>query len=156
MQRYSSGVWESDRDPARGRLGFGPRPTSARWRQEHPGYLAGESLLATEDRHLTRRCCGQHRYGAQEQMDPARRGHRVLVLANVRALLTCAKLRFALMGAGCGFIPGCCPRVVVMDRSVFSVNPQLYERVGVRELGARPVIARQEDHAEQCQAPQEP
>jgi len=130
--------------------------TLAGWRQEHPGYLAGEALRGTEGWRRTRGYCGQDRYGAQEQMDPARRGHRILVLANVRALLTCAKLRFALMGAGCDVVPGCCPHFVVMDHSVFGVNPQLHERVGVRELGARPVIARQEDHSEQCQAPEEP
>ena len=128
--------------------------TLAGWRQEHPGYLAGEALRGTEGWRRTRGYCGQDRYGAEEQMDPARCGSRVLVLASVRVLFTQAQLGFTLVGTGFDVVPGCRPGVVV-NRSICGVNPQLHERVGVREIGASPVIARQEDHSEQCQAREE-
>jgi hypothetical protein len=77
------------------------------------------------------------------------------VLASVRVLFTQAQLGFTLVGTGFDVVPGWRPGVVVANRSVCGVNPQLHERVGVREIGASPVIARQEDHSEQCQAPEE-
>jgi hypothetical protein len=54
-----------------------------------------------------------------------------------------------------GIDPGGCPLVVVMNCSVRSVNPQLYERMAVCDVGASPVVTGEEDHAKERQAPQE-
>ena len=45
--------------------------------------------------------------------------------------------------------------MVVMNRTVSSVNPELHERVGMRDVGASPVLTGEEDHAKERQAPQE-
>ena len=44
---------------------------------------------------------------------------------------------------------------MVMNRAVSRVNPELHKRVGMRDVGTTPVLTGEEDHAKECQAPQE-
>jgi hypothetical protein len=77
------------------------------------------------------------------------------VLAHIRTFLTSGKECLACRGASVRFGPGRCLHVVVMNRAVSSVNPQLRERVGMGDVRTSPVIAGEEDHAKERQAPQE-